>query len=70
LAGWLFSRPNIERFPDVGASDHLLILAPHIDDETVGVAGLIQRAILYSSRNREFLKKFVRRNEIFEEADK
>jgi LmbE family N-acetylglucosaminyl deacetylase len=45
LFGWLFFRPNIDKFPDLSPTDRILVLAPHIDDETIGAGGLIQEAL-------------------------
>jgi len=35
---------NLIEFPEIKASDRILILAPHIDDEIVSSAGIIQQA--------------------------
>lgn len=35
---------NLIEFPEIKASDRILILAPHIDDEIISSAGIIQQA--------------------------
>jgi len=46
LGGWFLSKGTLSPFPKVKKSDRLLILAPHIDDEVLGAAGLIQQTRL------------------------
>ncbi|MGB9637556.1 MAG: PIG-L deacetylase family protein [Microgenomates group bacterium] len=45
LGGWLLNKGSLDKFPDISDKDRILVLAPHIDDETIGAAGVIQRAI-------------------------
>jgi len=45
LSGWFFSKAGLDKFPDLTKNDRLLILAPHIDDEIISSAGLIQQAL-------------------------
>lgn len=44
FGGWFLSKAGLDKFPDLTANDRLLILAPHIDDEIISSAGLIQEA--------------------------
>jgi len=44
LGGWLLSKAGLDKFPDLKQDDRLLILAPHIDDEIISSAGVIQAA--------------------------
>ena len=45
LGGWLLSRGSLERFPDLNSNDRVLILSPHMDDETISSGGIIQEAL-------------------------
>jgi len=46
LFGWLIgSHPALSKFPEISATDKILIVAPHIDDEIISSAGLIQEAL-------------------------
>ncbi len=36
--------PNLKKFPEIRAGDRILVLAPHIDDEAISSAGIIQQA--------------------------
>lgn len=40
-----FARPNLPDFPKFNKDDVLLVIAPHIDDEVISTAGLIQSAL-------------------------
>ena len=42
IAGYAYAEPALE---PIGRDDRILILAPHPDDETIGCAGVIQRAV-------------------------
>ena len=44
LGGWFLSKAGLDKFPDLTKDDRLLILAPHIDDEIISSAGVIQGA--------------------------
>ncbi|MGB9743623.1 MAG: PIG-L deacetylase family protein [Minisyncoccales bacterium] len=45
LVSWLFfPHTTLDKFPLISSTDRILILAPHIDDEVLSSAGLIQRA--------------------------
>jgi LmbE family N-acetylglucosaminyl deacetylase len=43
LGGWLLNKSVMQKFPDLTAKTRLLVIAPHIDDETIAAAGVIQR---------------------------
>lgn len=43
--GSFFNKAYLEKFPELKKEDRILIVAPHIDDEIIGNAGLIQRAL-------------------------
>ena len=45
LGGWLLSKGSLQKFAALTSQDRLLILAPHIDDESLSSAGLIQEAL-------------------------
>jgi len=45
LIGSFFNKSYLDKFPDLVKSDKILIVAPHIDDEVIGMAGLIQQAV-------------------------
>jgi N-acetyl-1-D-myo-inositol-2-amino-2-deoxy-alpha-D-glucopyranoside deacetylase len=45
LGGWLLSKGSLQPFPQLTPQDRVLILAPHIDDESISSAGLIQEAL-------------------------
>jgi LmbE family N-acetylglucosaminyl deacetylase len=45
LSGWLLSKGGLEKFPGIQKNDQILIIAPHIDDEAISSAGLIQQAL-------------------------
>jgi len=44
LGGWLLNKGSLDKFPDISEGERILVLAPHIDDETIGAGGVIQRA--------------------------
>jgi len=45
LISWLFfTHSSLDKFPEIDSTDRILILAPHVDDEILSSAGLIQRA--------------------------
>jgi LmbE family N-acetylglucosaminyl deacetylase len=44
LGGWFLSKTGLDKFPDLTKDDRLLILAPHIDDEIISSAGIIEQA--------------------------
>ena len=41
---------DLKKFPEIKNSDRILILAPHIDDEVIGSAGIIQQAKLKEAK--------------------
>ena len=43
IGGWLLKKGVIQKFPEITVGTRLLVLAPHIDDETIAAGGLIQR---------------------------
>jgi LmbE family N-acetylglucosaminyl deacetylase len=43
--GWYFTKASLNKFPALSPKDKILIISPHIDDETISSAGLIQRAL-------------------------
>jgi len=45
LGGFLAAKGGLSAFPDIQKEDKILILAPHIDDEILGTAGIIQQAV-------------------------
>jgi LmbE family N-acetylglucosaminyl deacetylase len=45
IGGLLLSRGNLVNFPDISKDTKMLIIAPHIDDEVIGSAGIIQDAL-------------------------
>ncbi|MGC8880713.1 MAG: PIG-L deacetylase family protein [Minisyncoccia bacterium] len=46
LIGWYFgSKSTLNKFPEIFPSDRILIISPHIDDEVISSAGLIQKAL-------------------------
>ena len=45
LGGWFLARGSLSSFPEIKNTDRILILAPHIDDEVISCAGLIQEAV-------------------------
>lgn len=46
LIGWFFgSQSTLAKFKEIYPSDRILIIAPHIDDEIISSAGLIQEAL-------------------------
>lgn len=46
LIGWFFgSQSTLTKFPDIDSTDKILIVSPHIDDEILSSAGLIQEAV-------------------------
>ncbi|MCL5986280.1 MAG: PIG-L family deacetylase [Actinobacteria bacterium] len=44
LGGWFLSRGRLDKFQDLDANDRIMVIAPHIDDETISSGGLIQQA--------------------------
>ncbi len=44
LGGWLLAKGSLSKFPEIKKTDKILVLAPHIDDEIIGAAGIIQQA--------------------------
>jgi len=44
LGSFFLSKSRLDKLPNLSANDRLLIFAPHIDDEILGNAGLIQQA--------------------------
>lgn len=36
--------PDLKNFPEIRAGDRILVLAPHVDDEVISSAGVIQQA--------------------------
>ena len=72
LSGWLLSRAGLDKFPEITKSDRLLILAPHIDDEVISSAGVIQKAqkigtevkIVYMTNGDENLISLIGREKI------
>lgn len=44
LGGWFLAKGTLAKFPDIQKQDRILIVAPHIDDEVISSAGLIQQA--------------------------
>lgn len=44
IGGFLISKASLGKFPDIVKDDRILILAPHIDDEIISSAGIIQQA--------------------------
>jgi len=45
LGGLFLTKGGLDILPEIKNEDRVLILAPHIDDETIGAGGLIQRAL-------------------------
>jgi len=45
IGGWLISKGTLSSMPDFAKEDHILILAPHIDDEVIATGGVIQQAV-------------------------
>lgn len=45
LLSFFLSKGQLARFPDLTKNDRVLILAPHIDDEVISSAGLIQQTV-------------------------
>ncbi|MCX6724750.1 MAG: PIG-L family deacetylase [Candidatus Shapirobacteria bacterium] len=72
LGGWLLSKAGLDKFPDLTKDDRLLILAPHIDDEVISSAGVIQEAnkigatvkIVYMTNGDENLSSLIGREKI------
>jgi len=72
LGGWFLSRAGLDKFPDLTKDDRLLILAPHIDDEVISSAGLIQEAnrvgaivkIVYLTNGDENLSSLIGKEKI------
>jgi LmbE family N-acetylglucosaminyl deacetylase len=44
LGGWFLSKGRLDRFPDLGPNDQIMVIAPHIDDDVISSGGLIQQA--------------------------
>jgi len=73
LGGWLLSKTGLDKFPDLTKDDRLLILAPHIDDEIISSAGVIQEAekvgasvkIVYLTNGDENLTSLIGKEKIF-----
>jgi len=45
LGGWFLTKSGLDKFPEIGNRERILILAPHIDDETIGGGGIILKAL-------------------------
>jgi len=45
LGSWFFTKGGLGKFPQIRSSDRILILAPHIDDETIGAGGIILESL-------------------------
>jgi len=45
IGGWFLAKGGLDKFPDLTERDKVLIVAPHIDDETISGAGLILEAL-------------------------
>lgn len=45
LGGWFFTKGGLDKLPQITSSDRILILAPHIDDETIGAGGIILESL-------------------------
>lgn len=52
LSGWFLSKNGLEKFPEIQKEDRLIIFAPHIDDEVISSAGLIQQALSVGAKVR------------------
>jgi LmbE family N-acetylglucosaminyl deacetylase len=44
LGGWFLSKGRLDRLPDLGPNDRIMVIAPHIDDDVISSGGLIQQA--------------------------
>lgn len=72
FSGWFFSKAGLDKFPDLSKDDRLLILAPHIDDEIISSAGIIQQAnqigaaikIIYMTNGDENLSSLIGQEKI------
>ncbi len=42
IGGWFYKKGNLDAFPSFRSDDRIMILAPHPDDEIIGVGGIIQ----------------------------
>jgi LmbE family N-acetylglucosaminyl deacetylase len=72
FVNWLLSshKPGLDKFPEISSRERILILAPHIDDETIGAGGLIQKAlevkakikIVYFTNGDENFYSLIRKN--------
>lgn len=45
ISSYFLSKGQLAKFPDITSGQKILILAPHIDDEIISSAGLIQKAL-------------------------
>lgn len=72
LGSYFLSKSRLAKLPDLSSSDRLLILAPHIDDEIISSAGLIQQAqqigcplkIVYFTNGDNNLVSIIEKNKI------
>lgn len=48
--GWFSRHGYLDKFPEITDQDRILIFAPHPDDETLGLGGLIQQAVENKAR--------------------
>ncbi|MDP3093534.1 MAG: PIG-L family deacetylase [bacterium] len=76
-SGRLLAEGSLSKFPDIEKTDRVLILAPHIDDEIIACAGIIQETIsvgakiliVYATNGDNHLASVLGKNTTFDPND-
>lgn len=50
LGGWLLTKGGLDEFPGLTEKDRILVIAPHVDDETIGAGGIILSSLIRKAK--------------------